>query len=105
MNTNFHHHHQHHNYPHISQHQLQQQPIPTHTMESERTFFLRMKCVLAKRNAGLTSQGYKVSFQYIFSWFNTDFKQGYISSSGKISGDSLCWLFEGESISNGQFVW
>jgi hypothetical protein len=30
-------------------------------VELERVFFLRMKCVLAKRNAGLTSQGYKVS--------------------------------------------
>ncbi|KAJ6637000.1 Protein single-minded, partial [Pseudolycoriella hygida] len=29
-------------------------------IEIERTFFLRMKCVLAKRNAGLTSAGYKV---------------------------------------------
>ncbi|KAL0275408.1 UNVERIFIED_CONTAM: hypothetical protein PYX00_003262 [Menopon gallinae] len=28
--------------------------------EMERAFFLRMKCVLAKRNAGLTSGGYKV---------------------------------------------
>lgn len=28
--------------------------------EMERSFFLRMKCVLAKRNAGLTSGGYKV---------------------------------------------
>ena len=28
--------------------------------EVERSFFLRMKCVLAKRNAGLTSAGYKV---------------------------------------------
>ncbi|XP_077977311.1 single-minded homolog 1-like [Glandiceps talaboti] len=28
--------------------------------EIERSFFLRMKCVLAKRNAGLTSGGYKV---------------------------------------------
>ena len=27
----------------------------------QRTFFIRMKCVLAKRNAGLTSSGYKVS--------------------------------------------
>lgn len=40
-------------------------PIPHHRLgrfecESERTFFLRMKCVLAKRNAGLTTQGYKV---------------------------------------------
>lgn len=29
--------------------------------EVERSFFLRMKCVLAKRNAGLTSGGYKVN--------------------------------------------
>ena len=29
--------------------------------EIERSFFLRMKCVLAKRNAGLTCGGYKVS--------------------------------------------
>ena len=29
--------------------------------EVEKSFFLRMKCVLAKRNAGLTSGGYKVS--------------------------------------------
>ena len=28
--------------------------------EIERAFFLRMKCVLAKRNAGLTTSGYKV---------------------------------------------
>ena len=28
--------------------------------EIERCFFIRMKCVLAKRNAGLTSAGYKV---------------------------------------------
>ncbi|CAH1964035.1 unnamed protein product [Acanthoscelides obtectus] len=33
---------------------------PTHDHECERAFFLRMKCVLAKRNAGLTSSGYKV---------------------------------------------
>ncbi|KAJ8314474.1 hypothetical protein KUTeg_006624 [Tegillarca granosa] len=29
-------------------------------LEIERSFFIRMKCVLAKRNAGLTSGGYKV---------------------------------------------
>lgn len=33
--------------------------------EIERAFFIRMKCVLAKRNAGLTNGGYKVSFQSI----------------------------------------
>uniref|UniRef100_A0A8C1WKI1 SIM bHLH transcription factor 1b n=1 Tax=Cyprinus carpio TaxID=7962 RepID=A0A8C1WKI1_CYPCA len=31
-----------------------------HEHEVERSFFLRMRCVLAKRNAGLTSGGYKV---------------------------------------------
>ncbi|XP_053660185.1 protein single-minded-like [Anopheles marshallii] len=46
-----HHHHHHHSY---GQHHLSQ------TIEIERTFFLRMKCVLAKRNAGLTTSGYKV---------------------------------------------
>ncbi|CAL4161119.1 unnamed protein product, partial [Meganyctiphanes norvegica] len=41
------------------------QPAPTGYVgfrgdeEIERTFFIRMKCVLAKRNAGLTTQGYK----------------------------------------------
>lgn len=29
-------------------------------LEFKRSFFIRMKCVLAKRNAGLTTQGYKV---------------------------------------------
>ena len=29
-------------------------------LEIERAFVVRMKCVLAKRNAGLTSGGYKV---------------------------------------------
>lgn len=33
--------------------------------ESERAFFIRMKCILAKRNAGLTNGGYKVSFRCI----------------------------------------
>ncbi|XP_062391572.1 single-minded homolog 2 [Sardina pilchardus] len=39
------------------------QPLTPHFMqeyEMERSFFLRMKCVLAKRNAGLTCGGYKV---------------------------------------------
>lgn len=34
---------------------------PNFNFEFRRSFFLRMKCVLAKRNAGLTTQGYKVS--------------------------------------------
>ncbi|XP_048872147.1 single-minded homolog 2 isoform X2 [Brienomyrus brachyistius] len=39
------------------------QPLHPHVLqeyELERSFFLRMKCVLAKRNAGLTCGGYKV---------------------------------------------
>ena len=40
--------------------------------EIERSFFLRMKCVLAKRNAGLTSGGYKVQIKlvnvHVFGW-------------------------------------
>ncbi|XP_023710479.1 single-minded homolog 1 isoform X3 [Cryptotermes secundus] len=34
--------------------------LQSHEFEVERAFFLRMKCVLAKRNAGLTTGGYKV---------------------------------------------
>ncbi|CAF3824173.1 unnamed protein product [Adineta steineri] len=43
-------------------------PLPTYSQtlcangeyEIERSFFIRMKCVLAKRNAGLTTNGFKV---------------------------------------------
>ena len=35
-------------------------PLLISDYEIERSFFIRMKCVLAKRNAGLTSGGYKV---------------------------------------------
>lgn len=61
INTPYPHHHQqqqhhpHHHGHHPRHHQ------ETQTIEIERTFFLRMKCVLAKRNAGLTTSGYKVS--------------------------------------------
>jgi single-minded len=48
------HQHLHHHPHHLPRHQ------ETQTIEIERTFFLRMKCVLAKRNAGLTTSGYKV---------------------------------------------
>ena len=37
-------------------------------LELERQFVIRMKCVLAKRNAGLTSGGYKVI--YVCPTFN-----------------------------------
>lgn len=43
-------------------HLLAVQPLHyTTDIEMERSFVLRMKCVLAKRNAGLTNGGYKVS--------------------------------------------
>ena len=38
-------------------------------IEIERAFFIRMKCVLAKRNAGLTNQGWKVIFLIQFIKF------------------------------------
>jgi len=37
----------------------------------ETSLFIRLKCVLAKRNAGLTTAGYKVNvvyLYYIFRW-------------------------------------
>lgn len=51
-------HHHHNNIINATYNNAQQQ---SQTIEIERTFFLRMKCVLAKRNAGLTSAGYKVN--------------------------------------------
>ena len=33
--------------------------------EIERSFVIRMKCVLAKRNAGLTTGGYKVRISFL----------------------------------------
>lgn len=38
-----------------------QHATSSHTIGTERAFFLRMKCVLSKKNAGFTSDGYKVS--------------------------------------------
>lgn len=48
-------------------HSLIPQTHGSHVLEYEfeKSFFLRMKCVLAKRNAGLTSGGYKVSGEMI----------------------------------------
>jgi len=37
-------------------------PRPPRELEVERAFVIRMKCVLAKRNAGLTTGGYKVGY-------------------------------------------
>lgn len=57
------HNHHHHNHHHMPRHQ------ETQTIEIERTFFLRMKCVLAKRNAGLTTSGYKVILFFCILFF------------------------------------
>ena len=38
--------------------------LHTTDLEVPKSFFMRMKCVLAKRNAGLTNEGYKVSYPY-----------------------------------------
>lgn len=79
MNPNFHQHplqQHHHHYPHGMQ---QQQQFASQTVEIERTFFLRMKCVLAKRNAGLTTQGYKVSLGFFDELSKIIFLIKYIS--------------------------
>ncbi|KAH8318810.1 hypothetical protein KR074_006580, partial [Drosophila pseudoananassae] len=70
-------------HPHMHQHPLAQTHTPigspngvqhpsayghdrgSHTIEIEKTFFLRMKCVLAKRNAGLTTSGFKLLISVI----------------------------------------
>lgn len=73
--------HNHHPHNHFNQ--------PSRTIEIERSFFLRMKCVLAKRNAGLTSSGYKVrgvsDCLFNVSWFRVSigapgrfFRYGFI---------------------------
>jgi len=51
-------------------------------IEIERSFFIRMKCVLAKRNAGLTNSGYKVihcSGYYKIPYYAADQQNGYES--------------------------
>jgi single-minded len=54
-------------------HQIYHRHQETQTIEIERTFFLRMKCVLAKRNAGLTTSGYKVCNSTTSSFYLTLF--------------------------------
>lgn len=62
IHSNYSHHqqHPHNNHHHHHPHHPRSHHQETQTIEIERTFFLRMKCVLAKRNAGLTTSGYKV---------------------------------------------
>ena len=45
--------------------------------EVERAFFVRMKCVLAKRNAGLTTGGYKVIQLLIINPFQVKYCSGF----------------------------
>lgn len=64
-NPNFYHQYQHGHHLQQQTHQMcgnlpNQHVIASQTIEIERKFFLRMKCVLAKRNAGLTVHGHKV---------------------------------------------
>ncbi|XP_046806204.1 protein single-minded isoform X1 [Lucilia cuprina] len=66
-----------------------------HTIEIEKHFFLRMKCVLAKRNAGLTTSGYKVIHcsGYLKARIYPDYgdgQGGYIQNLGLVAvGHSL----------------
>ena len=48
-----------------NEHNSSQSANIVNEFEIERAFFLRMKCVLAKRHAGLTNAGYKVSVKLI----------------------------------------
>uniref|UniRef100_A0A8C6NJK2 SIM bHLH transcription factor 1a n=1 Tax=Nothobranchius furzeri TaxID=105023 RepID=A0A8C6NJK2_NOTFU len=63
--------------------------------EMERSFFLRMKCVLAKRNAGLTCGGYKVVARSICqesicrSLSQTFLSNYYLSTNHSLSGSKL----------------
>lgn len=65
--TNFPNHNSHHPHFHPSHPQFHSHHQESKTIEIERTFFLRMKCVLAKRNAGLTTSGYKVILKNCFA--------------------------------------
>ncbi|XP_026699941.1 single-minded homolog 1 [Athene cunicularia] len=59
------------------------QPYHSHFVqeyEIERSFFLRMKCVLAKRNAGLTCGGYKL----------LQFRTGHSSNPGQLGCLCVC---------------
>ncbi|XP_076820158.1 single-minded homolog 2-like isoform X1 [Clavelina lepadiformis] len=65
--------------------------------EAPRSFFVRMKCVLAKRNAGLTSGGYKVIHctgyikvrYFVFDQFDGSSRGGYHNVGVLAYGRSL----------------
>ncbi|XP_074599924.1 bHLH transcription factor single-minded isoform X2 [Brevipalpus obovatus] len=63
------------------------------SVEFQRSFFLRMKCVLAKRNAGITSQGHKVihcSGYLKVRVFNVGNNGGDTSSESPFQNMGLC---------------
>lgn len=68
----------------------------SHTIEIEKTFFLRMKCVLAKRNAGLTTSGFKVRIKLCLLALAL---YSNLSISLSFAGDTLLGLSEGSHLS------
>lgn len=68
---------------------------PPQDIEIEKSFFIRMKCVLAKRNAGLTNAGYKVihcSGYYKIPYYSLDqssYEAGYSTPFMVAFGHSL----------------
>ncbi|CDQ87414.1 unnamed protein product [Oncorhynchus mykiss] len=78
------------------------QPYHSHFVqeyEMERSFFLRMKCVLAKRNAGLTSGGYKTADLFFNN--NVMSSKGCLISLSTTPGNSLQRLPEDPSVQPG----
>ena len=64
--------------------------------EIERCFFIRMKCVLAKRNAGLTSAGYKVysiATMSITSVLSNDFYSTLRWNTGHQTLITVKWIY------------
>ncbi|CAF0925344.1 unnamed protein product [Rotaria sordida] len=77
-------------------------PLPTYSQtlcsnseyEIERSFFIRMKCVLAKRNAGLTASGFKVihcSGYLKVKQFNLDTLSYYGSTNNLNNNTENCY--------------
>ena len=62
--------------------------------EIERSFFIRMKCILAKRNAGLTASGFKVihcSGYLKLKQFNMDTLSCYGSTNHPMTNPEGCY--------------
>ncbi|XP_040574313.1 single-minded homolog 2 isoform X1 [Lepeophtheirus salmonis] len=71
-------------------------------LEMEKSFVLRMKCVLAKRNAGLTSGGYKVI--HCRGYLKIKRINGSDSSSNTSSSSSPSLISESSKFANIGFV-